>query len=335
MTVVELLVTSSVLVILLGMVLISVTLINDVSNNVSSQYQEFNQALPALAPFHTLLAAQIEPGPPVAGVPQPPFECLSSNPTCTAIGNFTMTFFANIGTGYGDVMSCPSSDPGCTSSSAGPAMIVAGEYDESGNPVTVGAGGTNCDAATPCSLQVRLYLPQTVSNGAPSCPILWGSTLQWTACSYSTTYRLLANVGDVVNNPSAVGSDGTTPTQPIFSYGYFDPGYVVSPTLQYYTQSHILTATEVQNQSMSLSGLGYGGTATSQSLTNCAAVSTNYPTPAVACPADSIQSVGLDLMLARPGVSGEGAVEDRLVVYRYAESPGSSTYPYQYSETNG
>ena len=65
-------------------------------------------------------------------------------------------------------------------------------------------------------------------------------------------------------------------------------------------------------------------------------MSTNYPTPAIACPADAIQSVGVDLHGGEARQStAEGAVEDHLVVYRYAESPGSSTYPYQYSETNG
>ena len=329
MTVVELLVTSTVLVILLGMVLISVTLITNVSTNVTSEYQEFDQALPALAPFHTLLGAQIEPGPPVGGVPNPPFS---------VIGNFTMTFYANIGTGYDNIVSCPTSTPGCTSSSAGPAMIVAGEYDGSGNPVTVGAGGTDCTATSPCNLEVRMYLPQTgltLGPGAPSCPILWGSTLQTTPCSYPSTYRLLANVEDVVNNPSLVGPDGTTPTQPIFTYGYFDPGLVVSSSLQYYTQSVVLSPSDIQSQTMSLAGLGYGGSATSQSLTSCAAVSASYPTPAIACPADAIQSVGIDLMVAKAGAGAQGTVEDHLVVYRYAESPGSSTYPYQYSETNG
>jgi hypothetical protein len=253
-----------------------------------------------------------------------------------------MTFYADIGTGYDNIVSCPASTPSCTSSSAGPAMIVAGEYDQSGNPVTVGTGGTNCTATSPCSLEVRMYLPQTgltLGPGAPSCPILWGSTLQTTACSYPTTYRLLANVEDVVNNPSLVGPDGTTPTQPIFTYGYFDPGGIVNG-VEYYTQSVLLSATNIQNQSMSMAGLGYGaGAATTQSLDpqngGCGAVSASYPTPAIACPADAIQSVGVDLMVAKAGAGSQGTVEDHLVVYRYAESPGSSTYPYQYSETNG
>jgi len=330
MTVVELLVTSTVLVLLLGMVLISVTLINDVGTNVTSQFQEFDQALPALAPFHTLLGAQVESGPEESGVPNPPFS---------VIGNFTMTFYANVGTGYGNVVGCPAAQPGCSASTAGPAMIVAGEYDGSGDPVTVGTGGTSCSASTPCSLEVRMYLPQTGATGTPSCPILWGGSVTGGPCTYSSTYQLLADVQNVVNDPSDMESDLVTPAEPIFSYGYFDPGGTYN-SVEYYPQSLNLTATDIQDQSMSLVGLGYGaGAATSQSLdpqaTGCGAVSASYPTPAIACPADAIQSVGIDLMVAKPGANAQGTVEDHLVVYRYAQSPGSPTAPYQYSETNG
>ena len=354
MTMIELLITSTVLVVLLGMVFVSMSLISDVSTNVSSQYQEFDQALPALAPFHSLLGAQIEPGPPtVAGVadpqrlnptadvPTPPFS-LPVNPPAglpsAAIGNFAMVFFANIGTAYSNTVSCPASQPGCTGSTAGPVMIVAEELDQTGVPVT---SSTVCSAASPCSLQVRMYLPQTgltLGPGAPSCPVQWGATLQTTACFYTSNYRMLANVQDVVNNPSLVAADGTTPTQPIFNYGFFDPGATYPPSpangTAYGNQGIALTATEVQNQSITgLRALGY--VADTQPLGACDAPSASYPTPAIACPADAIQSVGIDLRVAKPGATAQGTVENSLVVYRYAQSPGSSTAPYQYSETQG
>lgn len=349
MTMIELLITSTVLVILLGMVLISVNLIDDVSTNVSSQYQEFDQALPALVPFHSMLAAQIEPGPPtVAGVadparssptadvPTPPFG-LPANPPpglpSSAIGNFNMVFFTNIGTGYSNTTSCPTGQSTCTGSSAGPAMIVAQELDPSGAPVT---SATVCSTTTPCSLQVRMYLPQTgltLGPGAPSCPIQWGAILQTTPCSYSSSYRLLANVLDVVNNPSQLAADGVTPTEPIFSYSFFDPNMPANASGQ---QAIALSATEVQNNLITgLSTLGYP--TDTQNVNACAAPTTPspYPTAAIACPADAIQSVGIDLMVAKPGTSTQTTVEDRLVVYRYAQSPGSSTAPYQYSEIQG
>ena len=101
---------------------------------------------------------------------------------------------------------------------------MAEELDQSGAPVT---STTICSAATRAACRSACTCPQTgltLGPGAPSCPILWGSTLQTTPCSYSSSYVLLANVQDVVNNPSAVAADGTTPTQPIFTYGFFDPG---------------------------------------------------------------------------------------------------------------
>jgi len=336
MTMIELLITSTVLVVLLGMVFVSMSLINDVSTNVTSQYQEFDQALPALAPFHSLLAAAIEPGPPtVNGVPTVnglPTSISVPNPPFASIGNFAMTFYTNIGTAYSNTVSCPASQPGCTGSTAGPAKIVAQELDQAGLPVT---GSSTCNAATPCSLQVRMYLPQTgltLGPGAPSCPVLWGATLQTTACTYPTTYRLLANVQDVVNNPNP----GNGPIQPLFSYTIFDPGGTYPPGsgTAYGNQGISLSSTEVDSQL--ITGLGALGYPTdTQQLTACTAPSASYPTVAVACPADAVQSVGLDLRVAKPGATAQGTVEDSLVVYRYAQSPGSSTAPYQYSETQG
>ena len=79
-----------------------------------------------------------------------------------------------------------------------------------------------------------------------------------------------------------------------------------------------------------LTALGYP--VDTQSLTACAApVEDSYPTLAVACPADAIQSVDVDLQVAKPGSGSLGTQENSLVVYRYAQSPGSSTAPYQYS----
>ena len=324
MTMVELIVMSTVLVVLLGMVFVSMSMINDISTNVTSQYQEFDQALPALAPFQRLLAAQIEPGPANAGVPDAPFD---------SIGNYAMTFYANIGTAYGNTVSCPPGQPNCTSSTAGPAKIVAQELDQAGNPVS---STITCTAADPCSLQVRMFLPltgQTLGAGAPTCPVLWGATLQTTSCLYGSNYRLLANVLDVVNNPNP--ANGTT--QPLFAYGFFDPGGTFSGTT--YNQNAIaLTSTEVDNQLMTgLSSTTYLYPTDTRSLSavDCSAPTSAYPTVAIACPLDAIRSVKVDVLVAKPGATSQGTVENSVVVYRYAQSPGSSTAPYQYSETQG
>jgi hypothetical protein len=56
---------------------------------------------------------------------------------------------------------------------------------------------------------------------------------------------------------------------------------------------------------------------------------------AIACPADAIQSVNIDLQVAVNGSGSNGGQEESLVVYRYAQSPGSTTAPYQYTATEG
>lgn len=322
MTLVELLVTSTVLLILMGMVLVSITMVETLSNSITSQYQEFQQAVPAMAPFHGLVAAQIEPAPPVGGVPTPPFA---------AIGNFSATFYSNIGTAYGNTTSCPSGQSCATGgTTAGPAKIVGIELAPDGvSPATA------CSPAAPCSFQLRMYLPIVglSAPGVSSCPdVGTGPT-----CQYSTDYRLLANVQYVVNDPSSLGSAGD---MPIFSYNIFDPGGsfppLTPPTTSPPTYPSLnipLTWTEVQNQS--ITGLPAPYPNSTQALMACAAPSAAYPTPGTACPADNIQSVNVDLQIARPGTGANGTQENSLVVYRYAPSPGSTTAPYQYSTAVG
>jgi len=176
-----------------------------------------------------------------------------------------------------------------------------------------------------------MYLPNLGPSGSPTCPLQWGAFLEPGPCTYPSNYTLVANVQDVVNNPSAVAGDGVTPTQPIFSYDFTDLNMPAQTQ-----QSIALTATEVQNNQMTgLTAAAYGYPTDTQTLNSCAASSIQYPTVAIACPSDAIGSVGLDLMVAKPGTSAQGTVENSLVIYRYAASPGSSTAPYQYSETQG
>jgi hypothetical protein len=303
-------------VILLGMVFGSMTLIDRVGSNVTAQYQEFDQALPAMAPFHSLLGAEVEAAPTVGGVPTPGFA---------SIGNFAMTFYANIGTAYNNTVSCPSATPNCAGTTAGPAKVVAGEYDSSGQAVTTGATGTTCTASSPCSLQVRLFLPITgvSSPGVSTCPGVGTGP----SCLYPTTYRLLANVEDVVNSPSDVDSTGA-PLNPIFTYTVEDPSL---------NQSITMSSSEVDNQMLTgLAALGYSNdTQPLSGPSSCVApVGTTYPV-AISCPLDAIQSVGIDLQIQKPGADSTGTVENSLTVYRYAQSPGSTTSPYQYSATVG
>ena len=315
MTLVELMVTSTVLIVLLGMVLVSITMVESLSGNITSQYQEFQQALPAMAPFHSFLAAEVEPAPPVAGVPTPGFA---------SIGNFSMTFYANVGTAFDNTVSCPSGQTCATGgTTAGPAKIVAVELGPDGKTATA------CSASFPCTFQLQMYLPLVglSAPGVSSCPGVGTGP----ACQYSTTtYKLLANVQNVVNDPSSVDSSNAQ-NDPIFTYTIMDPGV---PTV-YAAQTINLTPAQVQNQQ--IPPLSYPAWANGQSLlpSACAAPSANNPTVASACPLDAVQSVTVDLQVAKPGTGPNGIQENSLVVYRYAQSPGSSTAPYQYSTTVG
>ena len=181
-----------------------------------------------------------------------------------------------------------------------------------------------------------MYLPLTGLNspGVSSCPGVGTGPV----CQYSlTNYRLLANVQSVVNNPSSVDGTGAQ-NDPIFGYTVLDTGGTFGGTT-YPPQAITLTPGEVQNlQITGLQALGYP--TDTQSLnplspTSCAAPSATYPTPAIACPLDAVQSVSVDLQVAKPGTGINGVQENNLVVYRYAQSPGSTTAPYQYSATVG
>ena len=331
MTLVEVTVTSLVLVLLLGMVLVSVTMVESLSGNVSSQYQEFDQALPEMAPFHSLLAAEVEPAPPAGSVPTPGFA---------SIGNFALTFYANVGTAYDDVAACPST---CASggTTAGPVKVVALELAQNGTPAI--SPGTACNSVTPCSFQVRLYLPEVglTAPGVSSCPgVGTGPT-----CLYGTSYRLLANVPNVVNDPSDLNGDGS-PADPVFGYTVFDAGgphtNALGQTTTYPDQAITLTSGMVQNQLITgLVADGYPTDTQALSPGSCGAPSDAYPTAAVACPADAVQSVSIDLQLGEHGNATDGAngssanQESNLVVYRYAQSPGSSTAPFQYTAAVG
>ena len=325
MSLVELMVTSTILIVLLGMVFISITMVEGLSSSVSSQYQEFQQALPAMAPFHALLAAEVEPAPSVPPAPNPDGV---PTPGFSSVGNFSLTFYANIGTAYDNTVSCPSGQTCATGgTTAGPAKIVATEVDASG-----AAPPTACSASFPCSFQVRMYLPLIglSAPGVSSCPGVGTGPV----CQYSSTYRLLANVQSVVNDPSSVDGTGAQ-NDPIFGYTVLDSGGTYSGTT-YPPQAITLTPGQVENNPPGITGLlALGYPTDNQLLTTCGAPSANYPTSAIACPADAIQTVSIDLQVAKPGTGSTGAQENNLVVYRYAQSPGSTTAPYQYSATVG
>lgn len=351
----ELLIASTLLVVLLTVVMITMSVFSSVSDNVTSQYQEYDQAIPALAPLQALLRAEVEPAPsaypnadaynysattPPSQTPTPGF----GTSTIGSIGNFSLIFYANIGTAYNNVTSVTTTTvasptttttiPTTGQNSAGPVMIVAGEYDQNGQAVT---SSSSCTVSSFCSFQVREYLPQLNSDGTPTCPV--GSE-PGPGCTYNMAkYTLISNVLDVVNNPDTSVSD--PPANPIFNYSIIDPitDTSMSPTpanVESPTQSFTVPAGEISNLADANLGatqdnpvgVNYTGVATSTSLGSCTLPTASLPTIALSCPADAINSVGIDLMV---GVKGAGSdqVDNETVVYRYPADSGSTYYPYQ------
>ena len=306
-TLTELLIASTLLVVLLTVVMVTMSMVSSVTDNVTSQYQEYDQALPALAPLQALLRAEVEPGPATLnGAPTPGFgvDTPGTPPTpdsISGITNYSLTFYAAIGTAYGNVTSA--------GTTAGPAMIVAEELTQSGQVVT---SGTQCaSTAQPCSFQVREYLPlQTNFNGVLTSTCPFTTVAGSPPCQYSSTnYTLISNASDVVSS------------QPIFTYTMFDTVNDITLTP---------SAQEIQNGSINLVNYGYPAGTAPVSLSSCTAPGAATMT----CPADDIQSVGIDLRVAAKE-AGNQTVENDTVVYRYAQPSAGANSPYQYSTTTG
>jgi prepilin-type N-terminal cleavage/methylation domain-containing protein len=339
-TLTELLIASTLLVVLLTIVGVTMSMIGSVSNNVSSQYQEYDQALPALGPIQTLLRAEIEPAP--YAFPQTAYAygqpLYSSSvtvpagpptPAYASIGNYSLTFYSNIGTAYNNVTSA--------GTTAGPAKIVAEVVGSTGSLVTAPGG---CSVTSPCTFQVQEFLPllnptaadPTATAGTPTCPVAGQPASEaGQPCQYGTNYTLVTDASDVVNSAT-----------PVFTYSILDPvtGQSISipstataPT----NQSFTVPSWEVSGLAALSPPVTIGGS-TTVNLTTCAVPSASYPTIALSCPADAIQSVGVYLQIAAKA-AGSDVVNNQTIVYRYSLSAGetntSYNYPYQYSSTTG
>jgi hypothetical protein len=303
MTLVELLIASTLVIVLGTVVALTMNVLNTVSSSINAQYQEYDQSLPALAPLQTLLRAEVEPAPPVSGVPTPGFGLggITTTPPFP-VGNNNLTFYANIGTAYNNVTSAL--PPNTTGGTGGPAEIVAQELDATGAPVT---SSSTCSTTSLCSFQVTQYLP-IINNAAcqglgfPSgtlcstCPVTGMPSTN--VCQYPTAGKLIVNVSGLTNNPA---------TQPIFTYNLLDP------------------ATGL--------GVNWANLTTTQLL----AMDSCTGATAAACPADYIQSVGIELMVSRKGAGTNGTVDVQSIVYRYpATGTGSGIiYPFQYTVAAG
>jgi prepilin-type N-terminal cleavage/methylation domain-containing protein len=343
MTLTELLLASTLLLVLLTVVMLTMSMFDSVTTAVNTQYQEFDQALPALAPLQQLLRAQVEPGPTSYPFPATGQTVLSPpTPPFKSIGNYSLVFYANIGMADGNVateQSCTSSTPPvCVptsppiSISAGPAKIMAGLFQSNGAVVT---SNNQCSTSNPCTFQVRERLPIVSDDGgASTCPIANPSA---TACAYppATSYKLITNALDVTN------------TTPVFSYMLSDPCFyqgTYDPTCQLGGTTFNLLASDLQNTPQTLSNLSGYPAGTQSTLGTCVLPTPGVapsPTIAVSCPLDAIQRVTIDLQISvkgsglSPSATNQGSVENQSIVYRDPiDSGGTTDYPYPFQYTN-
>jgi hypothetical protein len=281
---VELMVAFACLLILFGISATAIDTYLKAGNTVIATYNSADQFIPSQITIARLIRSQVEPAPtPATGST----ACSSAaNVPCPAflagsVGTYSVTFYANVGG---------------TAGQYGPAKIVMAE----GTP-------TKCSGCT--FYTSNFTVTEYSALQTPACPTVATAT---TSCSWSTNGIEVVDIPDVVNGAATVasavtacGQTDTTPlcqsSTPIFTYNTLDP------YSGYYTP-------------------GAGGTASSTGIlptfNSCAAPTyvSNVPTQSN-CPADMIQSVGVDLEVQSPG----SAVQENAYTV-YALSSASYLY---------
>ena len=107
----ELLVASTILIILVTLVLVTVTSYVRLSTQVLSSYGNTEQVVLVATNFQKLVRSQVEPAPTLttgaqANIPAPAFSTVAGTDTgqyvgSTAVGPFSTTFYSNVGSGAG------------------------------------------------------------------------------------------------------------------------------------------------------------------------------------------------------------------------------------------
>ena len=268
----ELLVASTVLIVLVTLVLVTVSSYLSLSNQVLGSYNNTEQDVLVGSNFQKLVRAQVEPGPTPstganANVPSPAFPTVAGSDTgqyvgSTAVGTFSTTFYANVG------------------NSAGPAQIVA---SETANAVVAGKPKT-------WTFSVTEQIPD-----AGSCPFAANST---NVCTYTgishNGARLVFRVPYVVNydTPTTVYGGTLLAYTPIFTYillqtssggsGQEVPVSVASPppTGFFWPLPQTLKDDSIFH--------------------TCAATQSATPI-ANTCPGDAVQGLTIDLLIQSPG----------------------------------
>jgi hypothetical protein len=280
LTLVELLVAFATLLVLFAIAGTALTTYLNAGNTVIATYNSADQFIPSQIIIARLIRSQVEPAPtPASGST----ACSSAaNVPCPAfltgsVGTYSVTFYANVGG---------------TAGQYGPAKIVMAE----GTPTKC----SNCTFYSSTFTVMEYPALQT-----PACPTLPTAT---NSCSWSTSGIELVDIPSVVNGAAPVasavtacGATDTTPlcgaATPIFTYNTLDP----------YSGNYVP---------------GAGGTPSSTGIlptfSSCTAPTFVSLVPTQSnCPADMIQSVGVDLEVQSPGSAVQ---ENAYTVYRLSSA---------------
>jgi hypothetical protein len=292
LTLVELLVSFSVLSILLALVATSLSTYLTAGNTVLSSYNAIDSLLPTSVTIQRLVRSEVEPAPtpvlatqvaspmcPLLNAPCPPFVVATgSTPASTAS---TATFYANVG--------AVRNSSGALANN-GPAKIVM-------SASTPGPSG--CTART-CTSDF------TVTQQGPdpsSCPT---SATDTKHCTYTTMpVATLVDLKNVING--VAGTNLKYASTPIFTYNTLDP----------YSAAYVAGV----NYAPNYTGLFLTSACLAPTVVTVNGVST---TTASNCPADNIESVGVDLMVR---VSATAMQENSFVVYRLSSTSNLYTPP--------
>jgi hypothetical protein len=281
LTLVELLVAFTALIVLMTIVGTALTTYLNVGTNVVSSYNATDQLLPSSITLQRLIRSEVEPAPTPSptSTPVPPFITGS-------VGTFSTTFYANIGDPNG---------PGkIVISSTAPVLCSGCKFKTSQFAVTqyVACPATSPPAASP----PPGGYPAGCSSGAPQvtgCPF---STASANTCTWSTSGKVLVTVNGIVNGQTGL----TNASTPIFTYNTLDP----------YSGTAVAGAGGSPNAATGLLPNFGAGTCAAPTLTGGVPSKSN-------CLADNIQSVQVDLEVQIPGAPFQ---ENSFVVYRLSSA---------------
>jgi len=280
LTLVELMVAFTALLVLFGLMGSVLSTYLSAGTTVTSSYTATDQLLPSSIIIQRLLRSQVEPAPTLTTTVAG--ACGATNVPCPAfppatVGSYSTTFYANVGSAQG---------------ANGPAKIVMGLSTP-----------TQCAG---CKFPTAQFTV-TEFPAASGCPTTLTATTQ---CTFSASGTRLVTVNNVTNGLTLCS--GTLTLSPC-------PGGVGGPIFTYNTLDPY-SATYTPNAGGTPSATPAG--APSGILPNfatCAAPTTNGngdPTSSN-CPADTIQSVQVDLQVQ---VQGAPMQENSFSVYRLSSS---------------